>query len=395
MIARELLADALARAQRRGLLAAGVADLWTHAGRAHRRPAWHVRPGGTAAPEIAPETLLDLSFCTLRRFALPGSASAPAVLVAVPLSGHFAQLFEDLVAALAPDHEVFVTDWKDAAEVPLDLGPFRLDDQIAYLVGFLRRIGRRAHVVAASQSGVPALAAAAAMAAADDARRPASVTLMGAMIDARVNATPVERMASALFPPQAPTPAAGAALLALVSPLRPGAGRLVYPAWAQLAGLSLYLLRRLSIDAPTPLDVFQSALLNDGAAAQANRDFFHLFLTLMDLPGELYRETMRALFAESALASGTLAWRGATVSPAAIRDIALMTVEAERDDISDAGQTRVAHDLCPGIPDAMRAHHLEARIGHLGMFHGQRWRAGVLPALRAFLRLAEARAEAG
>jgi poly(3-hydroxybutyrate) depolymerase len=237
-----------------------------------------------------------------------------------------------------------------------------------------------------SQSGVPLLAATALIAAEDEPGYPGSLTLMGGLIDTRINPTPMNRMARRLL---AKPGLAGRIHQRVIRPVpagMPGAGRLVYPGTVQRTALTIYLLRRITPRSPTPLHVFQNVLIGDGEPPAARRQLCRDFLSPMNLPGELYWQTVHTLFGEDALATGRMRWRGIPVDPAAIRNTGLMTVEAERDDTSGRGQTRVAHELCPNIPVPQRVHHEEPDVGHLGMFHGRRWRTSILPRLRRFIR---------
>ena len=85
------------------------------------------------------------------------------------------------------------------------------------------------------------------------------------------------------------------------------------------------------------------------------------------------------------MATGRFTWRGRPVDPAAIRRTALLTVEGARDDICSPGQTEAAHDLCTGIPETHKRHHLQPGVGHYGVFSGSRWESEVYPVLRDFV----------
>jgi poly(3-hydroxybutyrate) depolymerase len=74
------------------------------------------------------------------------------------------------------------------------------------------------------------------------------------------------------------------------------------------------------------------------------------------------------------------------VKPEAIRTVALMTVEGEKDDISGIGQTQAAHDICANIPAAMRIDHVQQGVGHYGVFNGKRFRTEIYPRMREFMR---------
>jgi poly(3-hydroxybutyrate) depolymerase len=324
-------------------------------------------------------------FCTLRAIERERSRG-PAVLIVTPVSGQRVAIFGDLTEALAPDHEVYVTDWVDAALVSRTQGGFDLDDMIGYIFDFVGLLGSGVHLIGMSQSGVPLLAATALMAAGDNPARPRSLTIMGGLIDTRINPTPMNRVARRLLADPALAYRLQQRLIRPVPAGMPGAGRLVYPGAVQRAALKIYLLRRISPGSPTPLHVFQNVLVGDGEPSTARRKLYRDFLSPMSVPAELYLQTVRTLFGDDALAAGSMRWRGTPVDPAAIRDTGLMTVEGGRDDISGHGQTRVAHDLCLQIPPGRRLHHDEPDVGHLGMFHGRRWRGSILPRLRRFLR---------
>src|SRR5919109_4978134 len=322
------------------------------------------------------------SFCLLRTFGRAG----PPVLIVTPFSGQQVAIFGDLIEALAPDHEVYVTDWVDAALVSRTQGGFDLDDMIGYIFDFVGVLGSGVHLIGMSQSGVPLLAATALMAAGNDLAPPRSVTIMGGLIDTRIHPTPVNRMARSSLANPFLARRIQKRLIRPVPVGLPGAGRPVYPGTMQRAALMAYLVRRISPRSPTPLHVFQDVLVGDGEPPIAHRKLYRDFLSPISLPAELYLQTMHALFRDNALPRGCMRWRGVPVDLVAIRDTGLMTVEAGRDDISGHGQTRVAHDLCSQIPPGRRLHHDEPDIGHLGMFHGRRWRANVLPRLRRFIR---------
>jgi poly(3-hydroxybutyrate) depolymerase len=358
------------------------AYLAAHAALAHVKPAFGIVEAvcdGGAVP-VREAAVARKPYCRLVRFAREGAGADPKVLLVAPMSGHHASLLRDTIAALVSDHDVFVTDWIDAAAVPRRYGELDLAGMIGYVIAFLRRLGP-AHAVGVCQSGSPALAAASLMAAMEDPARPRSLTLMGGLIDTRVNPTPMNLMAL-----ETPLRVFERLLISTVPVWAPGAGRRVHGAYMQLAGLATYLAKRISRGGGSYLATFEAALVNDGAAPGSHLALYDEFLTLMDLPASLYLETIDAVLKTHALPRGLMSWRGKAVEPASIRDIALMTVEGGGDDISGRGQTRAAHELCPALPDRLRQHHDEPEIGHLGLFHGRRWRENILPRLRAFIR---------
>ena len=328
--------------------------------------------------EVVEEVVLDHPFCDLVHFKRNVSRDDPRILVVAPLSGHFATLLRDTVRALLPEHDVYVTDWTDAREVPLRVGTFDLDDYIDYVIHFLRFLGPGTHVMAVCQPSVPVLAAAALMAGADDPAQPRSMTLMGGPIDTRRAPTKVNQLAMARSLAWFEQ-----TVVDTVPATYPGFMRRVYPGFIQLTGfMSMNLDRHVGAH----MQLFEHLVRGDGESAAAHRRFYDEYLSVMDLPAEYYLQTVRSVFQEHALPQGRLKWRGERVDPAAIRETGLMTVEGELDDISGLGQTEAAHDLCTGIPAERRRHLLQKGVGHYGIFNGRRWRNEILPQVRSFIR---------
>lgn len=370
-----------------GSRAAGLLDLFNHLRRSHSKPAFDIARTAIAkrAVEVRERTVFETPFCRLVRFARDMRRNDPAILLVAPLSGQFASLLRDTVEALLPDHEVFISDWWDARFVPASAGEFRLDDMVETIMAMIRAVDRDVHVVGLSQSAVPVLMAAALMAQAGDPVRPRTIILMGGLINTGIGETPMNRMAS-MFQRDGMSPWFETSLVSPVPPGFPGTGRLVHPAALQFAGLAGFLIRRLERRMPTPLDVFCHHLVGGTLPPMALRPFYDEFLTLMDVPAEVFLDTMRVLFRERASATGALRWRGQPVAPESMRDIGLMTIEAAGDQISGPGQTFAAQGLCRNIPPAHRLHHVEPGIGHLGLFHGHQWRTGIRRRIARFVR---------
>lgn len=303
---------------------------------------------------------------------LEGGSGGPPVLLATPLSGHRPLLLRDMALGLSAETSVHLIAWADPAMVPTALGPFGLDENIAYLVEFLRRLGPHAHVIALSQSPLPTLAAASLLA--EGGAGPASLTLISGFLDMRINPTRVGLLLSGL--PEGWL----RSLMLRVPPGRPGQGRLIYPAAVQAQGLLMYLGRHLA-----SMDELWFKLFAARTAA-SGPSFLDAYFTLADLPAEVVLDMLRMAFHRHALAEGRLGWRGRPIRPETIARAGLMTIEGDRDDISGLGQTRVAHALCRNIPHSLRDHHIEPGAGHFGVFHGQAWRTHILPRVLAFIR---------
>ena len=335
-----------------------------------------VHDGVTVA--VIEEVVLDKPFCQLLHFRKDGvDDPGPIVLLAAPLSGHYATLLRDTVRAFIRDHDVYITDWKDAKTVPLGEGPFHFDDYVRYIREFLTLLGGAAHVVSVCQPTVPVLVAVSLMAADQDPASPRSMIMMGGPIDTRCNPTTVNDFATKhsheWFEEH---------VVYSVPAKYPGYSRRVYPGFLQHAGfISMNPGRHID----SHRDFFYHLVQGDGENANSHRAFYDEYNAVMDLPAEYYLETIQSVFQEHQLPRGVMQSCGQLVRPDLIRSPALLTVEGELDDISGNGQTESAHGLCSGISAERRAHITAPDVGHYGIFSGRRYREVLYPQLRAFI----------
>jgi poly(3-hydroxybutyrate) depolymerase len=302
----------------------------------------------------------------------------PKVLIVAPLSGHFATLLRGTVEAMLPEHDVYISDWTDAREVPLSRGRFGLDEYIEYLVQMTRHLGPGTHLMAVCQPGPAALAAASLMHEDKDPAAPRSLTIMGSPIDARLSPTAPNKLSE-----QRSFDWFEKNMIHRVPLPYPGHGRLVYPGFLQLTAF-INMNRERHTNAQ--YDFFKNLVKGDGDSVQKHRDFYDEYLAVLDLPAEFYLETIDKVFQRFLLADGKLTVRGRPVKPAAITDMGLMTVEGEKDDISGIGQTQAAHALCSSIPDKRKMDYIQPGVGHYGVFNGTRWRTEIQPRVRDFIR---------
>jgi polyhydroxyalkanoate depolymerase len=354
-------------------------QIFARSGMSHKRPSFDIQtvPVGNREVPVTEEALLRTPFATLLHFRKPIEAVQPKVLLVAPMSGHFATLLRGTVKTLLPEHDVYLTDWHNARDVPLDHGRFGLDEYVEHLISFLEEIGP-AHVNAVCQPCVQTLAAVAVMAEQKNRAQPRSMTQMAGPIDTRINPGKVNEMACSQTIEWFESH-----LIADVPYRYPGARRKVYPGFVQLMSfMSMNMERHISAHT----DLFNSLAQGDWKKADTIKAFYDEYLSVSDLPAEFYLETVRTVFQEHALARGTLTYKGKPVNPAAIRRTALLTVEGERDDICPVGQTVAAHDLLPGLKPYMKRHHLQPGAGHYGVFSGKRWEAQVFPLVREFIR---------
>jgi len=308
--------------------------------------------------------------------------AAPAVLIVAPLSGHYATLLRGTVEGFLQDHDVYVTDWVNARQVPMLEGRFDFFDYIDHVRTMLGQIGPRAHVVGVCQPGPPVLAACALMAADKDPNRPASMTFMGSPIDARLSPTVTNQLAEAK-----PFTWFKSNMIHTVPWPYPGFGRRVYPGFVQLYSF-MSMNEDKHVDAHR--DYFGHLVSGDGDGAQKHEAFYDEYLSVLDLTEEFYLQTIDIVFQQHLLARGLLEHRGRTVDLTGITDIGLMTVEGGQDDISGVGQTQAAHTLCTGLPDDRRVLYVHPDVGHYGVFNGRRFRDDIYPRVRDFIAKNEA-----
>lgn len=357
-------------------------ELVARAARRHGRPEFGIESivvDGEVVP-VSERVVLREPFCHLMHFDRQTASRRrdPKVLVVAPMSGHFSTLVRDTVECLAARHDVYVTDWQDAREVPLGEGLFGFSDYVDTLVRCIRGIGHDVHVLAICQPAPAALAAASLMAAAGERERPRSLILMGGPVDTRRGQTEVTRLAQrhsiATF---------DAAAIHHVPPMHPGARRRVYPGVLQLSGfMSLNPDRHLKAH----VDFLWAHAEGDSRFATAHRRFYGEYLAVMDLDAEFYLDTVRLVFQQHALMNRRLMHRGQLVDTDALRDTGLMTIEGGRDDITGAGQCHAAHEICTRIPARLHAELTEPRVGHYGLFSGRTWRERICPAIGTFIR---------
>ena len=358
-------------------------ELIARAGLTHARPAFGVDGVTVGNREIAvhEHAALTTPFGTLLHFKKDVDTPQPRVLLVAPLSGHFSTLLRGTVRTMLPEHDVYITDWHNVRDVPLAHGRFGFDDYIAHLIRFLEAIGPGAHVVAVCQPCVAVLVAAAVMAQDGSAAQPRSMTLMAGPIDTRVNPTKVNALANSR-----PIEWFEQHLIATVPPRYPGAFRRVYPGFVQLAAfMSMNVERHLKAHR----ELYDHLAKGDHEKAQVTKAFYDEYFAVLDLTAEFYLETVRLVFQECALPTGKLEWQGERVEPRAIKRTMLLTVEGERDDICAVGQTAAAHDLCSGLRPYLKRHHMQAGVGHYGVFSGNRWTNQIYPLLKNVILASE------
>jgi poly(3-hydroxybutyrate) depolymerase len=351
-------------------------ELISRAGLSHKRPPFGIDSVMVGNEEVAvhEEAARVTPFGTLLHFKKDIDAAQPRVLLVAPLSGHFATLLRATVRTLLADHDVYITDWHNVRDVPRAKGRFGFNEYIQHIVEFLETIGPGAHVVAVCQPCVAVLVAAAVMAQDNNPAQPRSMTLMAGPIDTRVNPTKVNELANSK-----PMEWFEQNLIARVPMRYPGAFRQVYPGFVQLAA---FMTMNIERHVKAHRDLYDHLANGDLEKAKVTKAFYDEYFAVLDLAAEFYLETVRLVFQEHALPLGKLTWNGVPVEPRAIRRTMLLTVEGERDDICAVGQTLAAHDLCSGLRPYLKRHHMQAGVGHYGVFSGNRWTNQIYPILK-------------
>lgn len=366
-------------------IAAG-AEVFERATRKFGKPGWNLeytKIDGKKV-DISIDTLMEKPFCNLLHFRRKTKRDDPKVLIVAPMSGHYATLLRGTVKALLSHHDVYITDWTDARQVPLSAGRFDLDTYIAYVREFLSMLGPDTHLIAVCQPAVPVYAAVALMEEENDPNRPLSMTLMGGPVDARISKTQVTKLAE-----DRPLSWFEKTVVTDVPFYYPGGFRKVYPGFVQLSGfMSMNLDRHIG----SSINFFKHLVQGAGHDAEHHRNFYDEYLAVMDITAEFYLQTVETVFQKFALPTGKMVWKDPftgqshRVNPGAITRTAILTVEGELDDISAHGQTTAAHEISVNLPANRQYHHFQEGAGHYGIFNGSRWKSQIMPRVRHFMR---------
>jgi len=351
------------------------------------KPKWDLKDFVNAQGQtihIEPENIIKKDFCTLVHFQKYHEGHKvnhhrqPVVLIVAPYSGHYATLLRDTVQRSVVEHDIYITDWVNARDVPIYKGQFNFDSYVQYLLDFLIYLDRPVHIIAVCQPAVPVLALSALLAQDNSPYQPQSITLMGGPIDTRYTPTEVNKFARAKSIDWFYENIVGHVPYYHRGSLRP-----VVPGFILLAGfIHLNLEKHLN----APYSLFEMLVKGDKNSAEAHAKFYNEYRAVLDLPAEYYMDSVQMVFKEFLLPRGKMKIWGNKVDLKAITKTALMTVEGERDDISGPGQTYAAHNLCSNLTDDMKHHYCQQGVGHYGVFNGHRWRDHIYPQVAAFIK---------
>jgi poly(3-hydroxybutyrate) depolymerase len=365
-----------------GDVASAAMDVFAHASQPYGKPAFgfaHTLINGKIVP-VAETIEARAPFGQLKHFVRkgPGLDKQPKLLIVAPMSGHFATLLRGTVEQMLPDHDVYITDWRDAKRVPKSAGRFDLNDYVDYLIGFLDHIGPNTHMLAVCQPSVPSMIAAIYMNMKKHKCAPASLTMMGGPVDTRESPTTVNTMAM-----QRPFSWFQQNVITTVPQWYGGAGRKVYPGFLQLTG---FLGMNLGNHLMSHWNMFRHLVQGDGESAENTKDFYDEYRSVCDMTAEFYLQTIDQAFQRHLLPKNEFVHHGETIDFGTLTKTALLAIEGERDDISGIGQTRAALTLAKNLAPAKKKYYLAKAVGHYGIFNGRRWREIIAPEVKAFIK---------
>ncbi len=358
---------------------ASALEVFAHAAAPRGKPDFGIESVtiGDELVAVTEEIVVRKPFGQLKRFVREGREGDPKLLIVAPMSGHFATLLRGTVERMVPSHDVYITDWMDAKDVPLEAGSFNLDDYVDYLIEFLEAIGPGANLLAVCQPSVPSLAAVALMSESKHPCRPRTLTMMGGPIDTRQSPTAVNQLAA-----ERPYAWFANTVIARVPSSYAGAGRQVYPGFLQLTG---FMTMNLGNHLMSHWEMFKHLVEGDADDAGLIKDFYEEYRSVCDMTAEFYLQTIDVVFQRHLLPKGEMMHRDQVVNLSAISDVAILTIEGERDDISGLGQTRAALDLTTGLPDTMKQYFMAPGAGHYGIFNGSKWRDQIAPIVESWI----------
>jgi poly(3-hydroxybutyrate) depolymerase len=351
-------------------------ELIARSGLRHERPAYNIHSVAINDKTVAvhEEIVAQSPFCTLIHFVKETKNRGPIVLVVAAMSGHFATLTRGTIETLLQDHDVYITDWHSARDMPVSAGKFGLDEYIDHVLEYLELLGPKTNVMAICQSGPPVLAAVSILAQRNSHNQPASITLMASPIDPRQSPNKINKLAESkkidFFQQFIQT-----------VPFGPkGSGRRVYPGFLQITA---FMSMNLQSHVNKHIELYNALVHKDVTTATTITDFYDEYRAVCDATEEFYLDTIQRVFLDYDLAKGTFYHHGLLVTPSAIKQTRLLCVEGENDDMCGIGQTHAAATLCTGLKASQKQYYVQKSVGHYGVFNGRRWTSGIYPVVKA------------
>jgi len=371
-----------------GPVLSAALEVFAHASAPRGKPEFGIDSVEIDGKPVAVEEAIEAryAFGQLKHFTKAGVADqGPKLLIVAPMSGHFATLLRGTVERMIPGHDVYVTDWRDAKNVPLSEGKFDLDDYVDYVINWLEHIGEaggkdanpRAHMLAVCQPSVPCFAATACMDRDKNPHRPLTLTMMGGPIDTREAPTSVNTVAT-----ERPHSWFEQNVIATVPFQYAGSGRQVYPGFLQLAG---FMTMNLGSHLTSHWEMFKHLVEGDDEGADKTKDFYEEYRSVADMSAEFYLQTIEVVFQTHALPKGEYVHNDHVVDASDITDTALLAIEGEHDDISGVGQTKAALTIADGLKADQKKYLLAKDVGHYGIFNGSKWRTKIAPVVEDWI----------
>jgi len=324
---------------------------------------------------VIEEVMIEKPFCNLLRFRREGLPDdAPKLLCVAALSGHHATLARETFGEFLKDHDVYVTDWLDARDVPLSEGKFGYEEYVSYIIEFTEYLGPNNHLFAICQAAVPALTAVSYMAKHNNPARPKSLTMMAGPIDIRVNPSEFSKKAAKISATMLKRFA-----IHKVPSRYDGAGRRVYPGTMQLGG---FMSMNMKSHFEKHIQFFRDIVQGNVDDANKHRDFYDEYMAILDMDADFYLETMDRIFLDQHLPKGLMTYQGETINCSDITDVAMLALEGENDDMISLGQTEAALHLCDNLPKNMKKYYIQKGVGHYGIFNGSKYRNEVAPKIK-------------
>ena len=299
------------------------------------------------------------------------------ILLVAPMSGHYSTLLRSTVNSLIIDSEIYVTDWHNARDIPVSEGSFDIEDYAKYLIDYIRFLGPDINVVAICQPAPLALVATAFLAQEKKDDQPKSLILMGGPIDPSAAPTEITE-----FGNKVNLEYLEQTVIQRVGFKYAGVGRQVFPGLLQLMSF-------MSMNAEKHAKSFsdQIAKVAQGTASEHDKhnSFYDEYLAVMDMTAEFYLSTVDRIFKKREIAQNKFTIMGKHVDIDTISNVAVMTIEGGKDDISAPGQCSAAIELCKNVPLKKKCSHVEADAGHYGIFAGKNWRTNIRPKVLEFI----------
>ena len=343
------------------------------------KPDWNISSyiSGDSEYHVNEKIILNFPFCNLIKFESTNSKpEKQKVLIIAPMSGHYATLVRKTVISLLPDCEVYVTDWKNARDIPFSKGKFDIEDFTKYLIEFFKELSPKLHILAVCQPAPLALAATAFLAK-EKKYLPSSLTLIGGPIDPNANPTTVTDFGNKIQMDKLKN-----LMTMSVGVNYKGVGRMVYPGIIQIMSF-------LSMNLTSHQKAFNEQIIKEinGETSEFDRHntFYDEYLAVMDMTAEFYLSTVDRIFKKREIAQNQFTLDGHILDLNNINNVPTFVIEGKNDDISAPGQCLAALHILKNLPEKLKFNYLHHNAGHYGIFSGKAWRKDIRPQFIDFI----------